>query len=133
MQKIMDAEENLLAIYFRPQDWKYGLDFLTDDNEYLQVGTWYYPKGKKLDRHFHNIVKRSSDITQECVAVMEGAMSVGVYDKDQKFVTSFNMNKGDVAIFLGGGHEYEITENDTRILETKNGPFLGVDFDKTRF
>lgn len=133
MHKITDTEQNLLAIYLRPEDWKQGLDFLTDDDKYLQVGTWYYPKGKKLDRHHHNIVERKSDITQECVVVMEGSMIVGVYDKNKKFVTSFTMFEGDFAVFFAGGHEYEILENDTRVLETKNGPFVGVDLDKTRF
>jgi hypothetical protein len=133
MKKIMDYDQHLLATYFCPEDWKRGLDFLTDDDKYLQVGTWYYPKGKKLDRHHHNIVERTSNITQECVVVMEGAMIVGVYDKYKKFVTSFKMSKGDFAVFFDGGHEYEIIENETRVLETKNGPFAGVDLDKTRF
>lgn len=133
MKKFFDSEQTLLAIYFKPDDWKQGLDFLTDDDKYLQVGTWYYPKGKKLDRHYHNILERTSDITQECVVVMEGAMTVGLYDKDKEFLTSFKMYQGDLAVFFAGGHEYEITENETRVLETKNGPFAGVELDKTRF
>ena len=40
---------------------------------------------------------------------------------------------GDFAVLLAGGHGYEIQEDDTRIIETKNGPFLGVDLDKTGF
>lgn len=133
MQKIMDTQQNLLVIYMRLKDWTMGLDFITEDSQSLQVGTWFYPKGKKLDRHQHNLVERKTNITQECVTLLAGSMKVGVYDLSRAYVTEFIMQAGDFAIFLQGGHEYEILEDDTRVLETKNGPFLGVDIDKTRF
>ena len=109
------------------------MDFITEDCEYLQVGTWFYSKGKVLDRHHHNIVKRESDITQECVTVMQGSMHVEIYDDNKVFLDEYTMSQGDFAIFLHGGHGYKILEDNTRILETKNGPFLGVEKDKTRF
>jgi hypothetical protein len=34
---------------------------------------------------------------------------------------------------MNGGHDYTILEDDTRILEIKNGPFLGREIDKTLF
>ena len=30
-------------------------------------------------------------------------------------------------------HGYTISEDDTTVLEIKNGPFLGADVDKTKF
>ena len=130
---ITDENNELLVLVKRQADWKDGLDFLTGNDQFLQVGTWNYDAGKQLDRHYHNNVERVSTLTQECVAVFSGAMEVTVYDKQRNHLTEFTLSTGDFAVFLGGGHEYRILENGTRILESKNGPFLGVDADKTRF
>ena len=43
------------------------------------------------------------------------------------------LNEGDLAVFVYGGHGYEILEDDTKIIETKNGPFTGVENDKVKF
>ena len=133
MEKILDNTGKLLAVIVSPSQWKRGLDFITEDEEFIQVGTWNYDKGKVLDRHFHNIVSRSSQLTQECVVVMTGSMIVKIYDDEQAFICEKQLMAGDFAVLLAGGHGYEIQEDDTRIIETKNGPFLGVDLDKTRF
>lgn len=133
METIHDEKGKLLAIIVSPSQWKEGLDFITTDEEFIQVGTWNYDKGKVLDRHFHNIVNRSSNLTQECVVVMSGSMLVDIYDDERKLIGSKRLAAGDFAVFLAGGHGYEILEDGTRIIETKNGPFLGVDLDKTRF
>ena len=60
-------------------------------------------------------------------------MRVDIYDDLQKFVESFEINAGELALFEAGGHGYEILSDDTKIVETKNGPFMGLDKDKTRF
>ena len=133
MIRVNSVNGQLLCILIKPDDWSKGLQFITSDEQYLQVGTWWYDAGRVLDRHYHNIVERSSDLTQECVIIMHGTLLVKIYDTDQNFLTDFTMKQGDFAIFLGGGHEYTILENDTKIIETKNGPFIGVNLDKTRF
>ena len=38
----------------RPQLAEEGLTFLTDDNNFIQVGLWKYQKGKVLQTHYHN-------------------------------------------------------------------------------
>ena len=40
------------------------------------------------------------------------------------------MYKGDLAVFAYGGHGYEILEDDTQIIEAKNGPYIDVKTDK---
>lgn len=123
----------LIATIKRFSDWKKNLDFVTSDDAFIQVGTWHYDKGRVLDRHEHNIVDRKSNITQECVFVVSGKMLVKFFDHNRKFVKSITLNQFDYAVIFSGGHEYEILENDTRILECKNGPFPGVTLDKTRY
>ena len=133
MKRYIDDTGKLISLLVEPEDWKTGLDFITEDHEFIQVGTWWYEKGKKLDRHYHNFVERSSNLTQECVVLVTGKMLVKLYDSSQQYLTQFTMTTGDFAIFFRNGHEYEILSDDTKIIEVKNGPFLGVNIDKTRF
>lgn len=132
MQNIFDGD-NLIAKIQRANEISPGLSFLTDDSEYLQVGTWRYDSGKSLDNHFHNKVDRFSDLTCECVCVLEGRLEVRIYSQSKQLLSTEVLQRGDFAVFLRGGHGYTVLEDDTRILEVKNGPFVGVDADKTRF
>jgi hypothetical protein len=36
-------------------------------------------------------------------------------------------------VMLKGGHGYDILENNTQVLEVKNGPFTSVEKDRERF
>ena len=133
METIKDNNNNIIAIIYRDSDWQKGLNFITPDNLFVQVGSWWYDKGKKLDEHKHLEYKRITNITQEMVYVKEGSMRVNLYTDNQIYLKSFNLSKGDLSVLASGGHGYEILEDNTKIIESKNGPFISVDKDKKRF
>ena len=108
-----------------------GLDFLTNDESFIQVGTWKYEKGKILDAHYHNTFERKSFITQEVVLVLEGSIICNLYTKDGNFIATEEINQNQFIIQYQGIHEYEIMK-DSKILEIKNGPYFGPDKDRTR-
>ena len=56
-----------------------------------------------------------------------------LYTEDLVLFDQFTMYEGDLAIFAFGGHGYYILEDDTQVIETKNGPFVDVATDKTKF
>ena len=60
--KIRNITHNnqLYATIFDTKNIKEGLDFLTNDESFIQVGTWNYKKGKVLDAHFHNEFERKA-------------------------------------------------------------------------
>ena len=60
-------------------------------------------------------------------------MKVTLYTEALVEMEQFVLNTGDLAVFAYGGHGYEILEDDTQIIESKNGPFIDVDTDKSRF
>jgi len=130
-QKIFDS--TLYCIIHRSEEWREGLDFLTDDAAFVQAGTWWYQKDKQLEAHWHNKVDRIANLTQETVIVMAGSLEVNLYNPNQEKLDTFVLLQGDLGIFLDGGHGYKILEDDTKIIEVKNGPFLGVEIDKTKF
>ncbi|MEY8590230.1 hypothetical protein AALK14_02095 [Butyricimonas hominis] len=126
-------KDQLLSIIYRDEDWVEGLNFITPSELYIQVGSWWYNKGKKLASHVHNDFERSAMRTQEMTYVKSGSMKVLLYDEEHNYLQSFVLNQGDLAVFAYGGHGYEILEDNTKIIEAKNGPFVDVTTDKTKF
>lgn len=125
--------EKISCIVYRDEDWSKGLNFITPDEMFIQAGSWWYEKGKKLANHVHKDFERIATRTQECVYVKKGSMKVSLYTDDFQLFKEFVLFEGDLAVFGFGGHGYEILENDTQIIETKNGPFIDVETDKTKF
>jgi len=125
--------KKIISIVYREEDWDKGLNFITPNELFIQVGSWWYEKGKKLASHIHNEFPREAFRTQEMTYVKKGSMRVFLYDEDQNYIEDYIIKEGDLAVFAYGGHGYEILEDDTQIIEAKNGPFIDVNTDKTKF
>ena len=109
-----------------------GLNFFSPDEDYVQVGSWCYEKGKQLSAHQHNRVERMVPWTQEVLYIRQGRVRVKIYNSQSELVDQWDAVSGDIVILLRGGHGYEILENDTQILEVKNGPYVGAEKDRRR-
>ena len=131
--QVIEHEGQIISIIHRDEDWKEGLDFITPDDLFVQVGTWWYDKGQVLARHIHKDYDRSARRTQESVYVKRGSMKVTLYTETREPLQEYILNVGDLAVFAYGGHGYEILEDGTQIIESKNGPFIDVDTDKVKF
>ena len=131
--QINDSDGNMLCFVHKPSDWKKGLDFLTDDALAIQVGTWWYDEGRKLDIHTHNDYPRETRKTMEFVFVVEGRLLAKVFDSSLALVSEFKIHAGEFAVFIDGGHGYETLDSDTKVIEVKNGPFVSVEHDKVKY
>jgi len=125
-------DKEVLARYIPASSWKEGLSFFSKDNEFIQAGTWKYGKGKELLAHVHNEVERKINRTQEVLYVVKGKIQASIYDLKCNFVETISINAGDFLILLNCGHGYKILEDDTQVLEIKNGPYLGPEIDRKR-
>ncbi len=123
----------IISIIYKDSDWVKGLNFITPDELFVQVGSWWYDKGKKLDSHKHNDFERTALRTQETIYVKKGSVKVLLFSEDEIFLEDYVLSQGDTAVFGYGGHGYEILEDDTQIIESKNGPFISVEKDKSKF
>ena len=127
-------KDNFVLARLIPESaWNKGLGFYSNDADFIQVGTWNYDKGKKLNRHIHNAVKREINRTYEVLYVKKGTIKAQIYDLDENLVEELTVNTGDTLILLESGHGYEIIEDNTKVLEIKNGPYLGAEIDRRRF
>ena len=65
MKEYKDGEQLLARHIPAAEAWKDGLNFFSQDEEYVQVGSWGYDTGTALKPHVHNHVPREVTVTQE--------------------------------------------------------------------
>ena len=123
----------VLARLITGDSWEKGLAFYSQDDDYIQLGTWNYDAGKALTPHIHNHVPRKTEHTQEFIFVRKGRLLTRIFDKQEKPVSEVEMQAGDMMVLLSGGHGYDILEDDTQVIEVKNGPYPGAEADRRRF
>lgn len=124
----------ILARHVTAQEWeKGGLNFYSEDNEFIQVGTWGYDSGKELLAHTHNNVERTVNITQETLYIRRGRIKARIYNLKLELVAEWEAGEGDIMILMQGGHGYDILEDGTQVLEVKNGPYVSAQADRVRF
>lgn len=131
--EVIKIEDKISCIVYRENDWVKGLNFITPNEMFIQVGSWWYDSGRELQKHVHNDFERSAIRTQESVYIKKGSLKVELYTEDLEKFKEFVLFQGDLAVFGYGGHGYQILEDDTQVIETKNGPFVDVETDKTKF
>jgi hypothetical protein len=108
-------------------------EFYTPENYSQQLGIIKYPSGGNIKPHFHNKVTREVFFTQEVLVIRKGKVKVNLFSNQSlDFVTSVILNEGDTILLASGGHGFEMME-DTEMLEVKQGPYNGVQNDKTIF
>jgi hypothetical protein len=121
-----------IAIFHSTNEWKEGLDFLTSDSSFIQAGTWWYQGGKSLAAHKHLVYDRDSNLTQEVIVILTGSVLAELYDENDQLFYSKELKPGDIGIMLTQGHGYKILEDNTKVVEIKNGPYPGAELDRVR-
>ena len=104
---------------------------IAPDNEFLQLAILKMNKGKTFQPHKHIEYKKETDIAQESWFVYKGKVKCIFYDIDDTIIDEVILNEGGISMTFRGGHNYEILEKNTIVLEYKTGPYLGQKLDKT--
>lgn len=130
MRQIM-YNNQLLAVIIPGFYQKPGISFFTPDDLSQQLAYMQHPKGKLIDPHVHNMVKREVHYTQEVLLIRKGKLRVDFYNDEREYIESHIITTGDVILLASGGHGFEVLE-DVEMFEVKQGPYAG-EGDKTRF
>jgi len=120
----------IVGIFHKRDEWKEGIDFLTPNETFIQTGTWWYEAGRRLKAHVHIENERVVERTQETVVVLSGRLRIDLYDEERNVFHEEELTAGDIGIILTVGHGYQILEDNTKVVEAKNGPFASVEKDK---
>jgi hypothetical protein len=129
MEKIETDDGKIIAIIVKGVFEKSGVNFVSRPDFPLQLGISNYKKGSKIKPHFHIEKEIKINKIQEVVHIESGKVIVDLYDFNGKKLKSVELLADDTIFFVDGGHGFEIIE-DTKIIEVKQGPYLGKDKDK---
>lgn len=113
----------LMAILLKSYFKKKGVNFFTENSNFLQLGYMEHNKGKIIKPHKHTIVKRSVDITQECLFIRKGKLQVDFYTPKNEFLCSRILEEKDTLLILSGAHGFKVIE-DLEMVEIKQGPYF---------
>lgn len=108
---------------------------LAPPEQFLQACVLPLEQGKEIAPHIHapRAPAPAGDpvITQEGWIVLRGKIRVSLFDLDRTFLQDMELAPGHLIVTFYGGHSMLCVENDTLVVEFKNGPYVGRDF--TRF
>jgi mannose-6-phosphate isomerase-like protein (cupin superfamily) len=120
-----------LAIIIYDSFKQSGVHFFTSGEVSQQLAYMNHPKGKRIDPHVHNPVRREVMFTQEVLFIKSGKLRVDFYTDNKEYIKSRVLKKGDVILLMTGGHGFEVLE-EIEMIEVKQGPYAGEN-DKTKF
>ena len=120
-----------LAYIVRRETTSDETTFVTPDDLPFQIGFVVYEAGKEVPRHVHLPVERHLSETSEMILVRSGRCHVDLFDDDRELVATRELREGDVVLLVSGGHGFRM-EEDTVLLEVKQGPYIGIG-EKERF
>ena len=129
MEEIKSDDGKTIAIIIKREFEKGGVNFVSKEDFPLQLGISSYKRGDKIKPHFHIEKEIKVNKIQEVVHVENGGAIINLYDINSKKFKSVELVTGDTIFFVDGGHGFEMLE-DTKIIEVKQGPYLGKDKDK---
>jgi hypothetical protein len=101
-----------------------GINFFTPGDFSQQLGYMKRPAGYEIPAHRHNIVEREIKYTQEVLFIKTGKIKVNFYNNNNKHISDFILNSGDVIMLCEGAHGFEFIEK-SEVIEVKQGPYLG--------
>jgi hypothetical protein len=120
----------LYAIIVRANLPRQGYNFVTDPTDELQLGVNHYAASARIKPHVHLPLSREISGTLELLHIDDGDTTLSLHDPDDGscFYTT-RLVGGDTVLLIHGGHGLEIHQP-TRIIEVKQGPYLGAEKDK---
>lgn len=134
MLSVTDNRNALLAIIINVLEFPAGMKFWGDSDCPLQFGSCMYNAGVTLKPHVHKTRARIPDHkTIEFLYIIRGNILATFYSVDRKKVREYTLVTGDCVMLYDGGHGFKVLTDDTAFIEVKNGPYISVDADKTRF
>src|SRR5262245_59510027 len=129
MRRVLHNED-LYALVITPEDFQTGWRFLSAPEWPLQLGLMTSADAHVIPPHVHR--KHEGTVvssTQEFLLVVSGRMEVDFYDESARFFHTETILCGEGVLQVKGGHGFRFPEA-TRLIEVKQGLYLGRDQDK---
>jgi hypothetical protein len=103
--------------------------FFSPPESSFQFGLLAHGAGFVEAPHYHRPFSRTIDDLQQMFVVQRGVVVVELYADDGTLVREVVLKAGDAIVLIHGVHAIRVTE-DMQCISVKQGPFLGVEYDK---
>jgi len=127
----IEHQGELLALVLRAGYEQEGVNFITPDDNSMQLGVLKHSKGHQIKSHVHKNSPRTINDVQEVLHIEYGEVEAGFYDDKGVKVKSVVLRPDDTILLISGGHGFDILK-DCKIIEVKQGPYYGAEEDKER-
>ncbi|HVH31695.1 MAG TPA: hypothetical protein VNA31_08560 [bacterium] len=125
------AGERPIAVILRAEYEPGSIEFLTAADQSLQLGVMRRPRGHVIAPHIHKPVTRTVHSTGEALFIVRGRVEVTFFDDTRVVLAKRELGQGDCVMLITGGHGFRVLE-DCKMIEVKQGPYVGTNFDKFR-
>ncbi|MBU0760457.1 MAG: hypothetical protein KJ600_00975 [Nanoarchaeota archaeon] len=119
----------LVHVIQRGRDITQRREDFASEGEPLQAAAIRLTQGESVQAHRHMKMSRLIESTQEMVVVISGTIEVDFYDINGLPIKREVLKGGDCYVTYRGGHSVKALE-ESKLLEVKNGPYLGKDKDQ---
>ena len=91
---------------------KKGVNFITKNQDLLQLGFIRHKKKHKIKPHYHLQNKRKISYFSEALIIKKGILKVKFYDEASNDLKKDKiLRKDDIILLLKGGHGFEVLED----------------------
>ena len=122
----IEIENKLYALIVRNGQSTNGIQFLTENDQSLQLAHIDYKKDFEIKAHFHQKWDRKIEQTAEVLFIKKGKLRVDFYNEKSDYFFSKIVSEKDTLITFCGGHGFKVLE-EVQMVEVKQGPFLKDD------
>ena len=103
--------------------------FFSPPESSFQFGLLAHEAGFVEAPHYHRPFSRTIDDLQQMFIVQRGVVAVELYSDDGVLLREIILRAGDAIVLIHGVHAVRVIE-DMQCISVKQGPFLGVAYDK---
>lgn len=103
--------------------------FFSPAESSFQFGLLAHQAGFVEKPHYHREFERAIVDLQQMFVVQRGVVAVDLYADSGDLIRELVLRAGDAIVLIHGVHSIRVLE-DMQCISVKQGPFLGVEFDK---
>lgn len=103
--------------------------FFSPPESSFQFGLLAHEAGYLEEPHYHREFSRTVSDLQQMFVVQKGVVGVRLYGDDGLLLREVVLHPGDAIVLVHGAHAIRVIE-DMQCISVKQGPFLGVEYDK---
>ena len=112
----------LIALIIRSSFKPKKHQFLTQDDNPLQLGVLKFSQNDQVKPHLHRHITKTAHLNQEFLYLTSGKLQVSFFNSKKKLLSTTTLNPGDCLLQISGGHGFKALKP-CQLITIKQGPY----------